>query len=204
MGIVDLLPQVQPLARRVHVDSYRNKAVAVDSYCWLHRAVFHSAAELALGIPTDAWKRLFEKKVQMLISCGVTPIMVWDGSRLPAKANTEQSRLSRRESELLKGLQHLEEGDKKNALKHFRGSVDVTPAMAAECIRLLRAQGVECIVAPYEADAQLAALALTDRVHAVISEDSDLLAFGCPRVLFKLDHQGYGDEVGYAMRRRRW
>ena len=42
--------------------------------------------------------------------------------------------------------------------------------------------GVEYIVAPYEADAQLAFLALNGLVSAVITEDSDLLAYGCPRV----------------------
>lgn len=28
--------------------------------------------------------------------------------------------------------------------------------------------------------------------HIVITEDSDLLAFGCPRVFFKMDHTGSG------------
>lgn len=38
------------------------------------------------------------------------------------------------------------------------------------------------IVAPYEADAQMAFLAISGAVHAVITEDSDLLTYGCPRV----------------------
>lgn len=33
-----------------------------------------------------------------------------------------------------------------------------------------------------EADAQMAYLAHTGEAHAVITEDSDLLAYGCPRV----------------------
>jgi hypothetical protein len=43
-------------------------------------------------------------------------------------------------------------------------------------------EGVEFIVAPYEADAQMAYLAINGDVHAVITEDSDLLVYGCPRV----------------------
>jgi exonuclease-1 len=54
---------------------------------------------------------------------------------------------------------------------------------------------VEYYVAPYEADAQLAYLYLTKRVHAVITEDSDLLIFGVKRVLFKMDKAGNGTEV---------
>ena len=48
---------------------------------------------------------------------------------------------------------------------------------------------VEYIVAPYEADAQLTFLSLHGYVSAVISEDSDLLAYGCERVcsLLRID-----------------
>ena len=44
------------------------------------------------------------------------------------------------------------------------------------------------VVAPYEADPQLAYLAqnpaVLGEIYAVITEDSDLLAYGCPRVRF--------------------
>jgi 5'-3' exonuclease len=55
-----------------------------------------------------------------------------------------------------------------------------------------RRAGVECIVAPYEADAQLAYLEKEGIVDLVITEDSDLLVFGCKRVLFKMDDAGNG------------
>lgn len=41
---------------------------------------------------------------------------------------------------------------------------------------------MDCVVAPYEADAQLAFLNKSDIAQAVITEDSDLLAFGCKKV----------------------
>lgn len=46
----------------------------------------------------------------------------------------------------------------------------------------LKAAKVEFIVAPFEADAQMAYLAINGVVHAVITEDSDMLPYGCPRV----------------------
>ena len=49
-------------------------------------------------------------------------------------------------------------------------------------MQALQQAGVPFIVAPYEADAQMAFLALNQRVHAVITEDSDMLPYGCPRV----------------------
>ena len=50
-------------------------------------------------------------------------------------------------------------------------------------------------MAPYEADAQMAYLAINGDVHAVITEDSDLLVYGCPRVMYKLDKHGHGEEI---------
>lgn len=46
------------------------------------------------------------------------------------------------------------------------------------------------LVAPFEADAQLAYLAREGQVAAVISDDSDMLVFGAPEVIFKLDIAG--------------
>ena len=44
--------------------------------------------------------------------------------------------------------------------------------------------GVRYIVAPYEADAQLAYMQRMGHVAAVITEDSDLLVFGCRETLY--------------------
>ena len=60
--------------------------------------------------------------------------------------------------------------------------------LSQECRKL----GVQCIVAPYEADAQLAYLSKEDIVDVVITEDSDLLVFGSKRVFFKMDESGNG------------
>jgi exonuclease-1 len=42
--------------------------------------------------------------------------------------------------------------------------------------------GVDVIVAPYEADAQLSYLSKANIAHIIITEDSDLILFGCKRV----------------------
>ena len=41
---------------------------------------------------------------------------------------------------------------------------------------------MEYVVAPYEADAQMAFLARNGHVDLVITEDSDLVAYGCSQV----------------------
>lgn len=48
-------------------------------------------------------------------------------------------------------------------------------------MQALRQAGVQLIVAPYEADAQLACLSRTGVVDVVITEDSDCLPYGCKK-----------------------
>ncbi|KAL0441969.1 UNVERIFIED_CONTAM: Exonuclease 1 [Sesamum radiatum] len=89
-------------------------------------------------------------------------------------------------------MEKLKDGDANTASELFQRAVSVTPLMAHRLIQILRSENIEFVVAPYEADAQLAYLAGLEAeeggVVAVISEDSDLLAYGCPAVrnCFKL------------------
>ena len=55
----------------------------------------------------------------------------------------------------------IQEGKLKEARECFQRCVDITPDMAREVIRACNQRNVDCIVAPYEADAQLAFLATT-------------------------------------------
>ena len=43
--------------------------------------------------------------------------------------------------------------------------------------------GVDVLVAPYEADAQLAFLSKANIAELIITEDSDLIVFGCKKVI---------------------
>ncbi|VDK18809.1 unnamed protein product [Anisakis simplex] len=49
---------------------------------------------------------------------------------------------------------------------------------------------VDILVAPYESDAQLAFLTQTGIAHAVVTEDSDLIAFGCEKIILKMQADG--------------
>ena len=130
----------------------------------------------------------------MLQHYKVTPIMVFDGANLPSKAGTEHDRHSSRAENKAKGMQALRSDNRSAAVEYFQKAVDVTPLMAHKCIKALRKMGVECIVAPYEADAQLAFLSIRNYVAAVITEDSDIIAFGAKVVFFKMDKEGNGEE----------
>ncbi|KAL0797926.1 hypothetical protein Bca101_053100 [Brassica carinata] len=93
----------------------------------------------------------------------------------------------------------LKEGNVGAAVEFFQRAVSVTSSMAHQLIQVLKSENVEFIVAPYEADAQLAYLSSLELeqggIAAVITEDSDLLAYGCKAVIFKMDRYGKGEEL---------
>ncbi|XP_056465295.1 exonuclease 1 [Gadus chalcogrammus] len=198
MGIQGLLQFLKDASEPVHVKKYRGQTVAVDTYCWLHKGAFSCAEKLAKGEPTDQYVTYCMKFVDMLLSFGVRPILVFDGCNLPSKREVEKSRRERRQANLQKGKQLLREGKLSEARDCFTKSVNVTPSMAHDVIKAARARGVDCVVAPYEADAQLAFLSKVGLAQAIITEDSDLLAFGCKKVLLKMDKEGNGLEIDQA------
>ncbi|XP_060788835.1 exonuclease 1 [Neoarius graeffei] len=195
MGIQGLLQFLKEASEPVHVQKYRGDTVAVDTYCWLHKGAFSCAERLAKGEPTDQYVSFCMKLVDMLLSYGVKPLLVFDGRNLPSKQEVEKARRERRQANLQKGKQLLREGKVAEARECFTRCVNVTHSMAHQVIKAARARGVDCLVAPYEADAQLAFLNKTGIAQAVITEDSDLLAFGCKTVILKMDKAGNGLEI---------
>ncbi|KAI8919082.1 PIN domain-like protein [Powellomyces hirtus] len=195
MGIQGLLPFLKPIQQNVHINKFRGQTLAVDSYVWLHRGAFTCAVELGTGVATTKYVGYCMKMVQMLLHHDIKPIMVFDGGILPMKAPTERYRSRRREENRRLANQYMRSGQKSKAYECFQQCVDVTPRMAAELIKVLRKENIECIVAPYEADAQIAYLVKNGLADAAITEDSDLLVFGCEKVIFKLEKDGNAVEI---------
>ena len=89
----------------------------------------------------------------------------------------------------------MRHGNTVMAHKLFSAAVDITPEMAYKFVQVAKQMGIEQIVAPYEADAQLAYMWRTGKADIVITEDSDLLAFGVKKCFFKMDRSGQGFEI---------
>ncbi|KAK0544796.1 hypothetical protein OC846_005920 [Tilletia horrida] len=195
MGIQGLLPLLKDIQNPTHLKEYKGKTIGVDAYVWLHRGAFTCAQELVLGQPTDRFVRYAMHKIRMMKHFGVTPYLVFDGDKLPSKIGTEQDREKRRSEYKAKAQEFLRAGDKAQARDLYGKCVDVTPAMAYQLILALRRENVPYIVAPYEADAQLAFLEKEQIIDAILTEDSDMLVFGCQTVLFKLDSDGNCIEI---------
>eukprot|EP00041_Stephanoeca_diplocostata_P020594 m.464092 g.464092 ORF g.464092 m.464092 type:complete len:625 (+) comp21615_c0_seq2:511-2385(+) len=195
MGVTGLLQLLKPVMMDIHVSALSGKRVAVDAYVWLHKGAFTCALQLVEGKDTDAYVRYCMKRVAMLHKSGVIPVMVFDGGHLPSKECTESDRQLKRKQHRDRGMAFLRSGERAAAMDCFQKCIDIVPAMAKKLIDACQCAGIECIVAPYEADAQLAYLARTGYCDAVLTEDSDLVVFGCPRLLYKIDDSGHGVEL---------
>lgn len=126
---------------------------------------------------------------------GIELVMVFDGAPMPCKENTEEERRVSRLDALKKAEEFEKVGNTKEAERYYTRAVDVTPFLAKEVIEELQKYNVECIVAPYEADAQLAYLCKIGYVSGVISEDSDLIVFESTKILYKLENNGTVKEL---------
>jgi exonuclease-1 len=129
-------------------------------------------------------------RVRMLIHFGVTPYLIFDGDYLPSKAGTEKERAARRKESRRLGLELLKVGKTSQAQLELQKAVDVTPEMARMLIDELKHHNIQYIVAPYEADSQMAYMERRGIIDGILSEDSDLLVFGAKRLITKLDKFG--------------
>ncbi|KAH6799165.1 5'-3' exonuclease family protein [Perilla frutescens var. frutescens] len=202
MGINNLLRFLKPYVESVHIKKYYGKRVGIDAYSWLHKGAYSCNMELYLDMEGDKkyqFLQYFMHRINMLRHYKITPVVVFDGGNTPCKAATEDERHRRRKTNRDMAMEKLKEGDTNGASELFQRAVSITPQIAHQLIQILRSENIEFVVAPYEADAQLAYLSGLETekggVVAIISEDSDLLAYGCPSVVFKMDRYGNGDEI---------
>lgn len=185
MGITGLLPCLKPVTKSCHISSFRNYRVAVDTYSWLHRSVY-SSGDLLLSSSSDSitWIKYCLNALDLLLSYEIDVCLVFDGNQLTAKKETEEIRKEKRQKNQEIGLEMMKNGDKTQGRSYLARSIDITPRMAAQFIQICRQYrpNVKCLVAPYEADAQLAYLSRNHIVDAIISEDSDCIPYLCREV----------------------
>ncbi len=123
-----------------------------------------------------------------LLAHGLRPIIVFDGQRPTAKLAEGQ----RRDARKLAAMTHVIEAKQADSaateqqLKTAAIS-GVTDALVGRCIAALRRAGVPYVVAPFEADAQLALLSRLGLVFAVITPDGDAIVLQCERIVRRFD-----------------
>lgn len=187
MGINSFLPCLKNATRPVGFGDLSGKILAVDGFSWLHKSVFTCPEELSLGKPTDNYINFLEKRIGILQSFGIQIFMVFDGNSLEAKKGTNDKRRVERLNNRIKAEQYKKANQHFKARDHYARSASVTPEMCKSWINVCKNYKIPYIVAPFEADSQMVYLEKQGIVDGIISEDSDLIIFGCERLYTKMD-----------------
>ena len=197
MGVAGLHSFVKSIVQSgVSLSEFCGQTLAIDASAWLHRGLFVCPLDVLAGQPTDRFLDQPLKLIATFEKHGVRPLFVFDGAVLPMKSGDERREL--RSKALEEGLELLRSGHESEATSKLAKAAKVQPWMAMRLIDELRHRGLPFVVAPYEADPQLAFLVREGHCAAAISEDSDLLPYGCPLTMYKLDlESGTGQLVKF-------
>ncbi|RCN32152.1 XPG protein [Ancylostoma caninum] len=182
MGIQNLLPFVKKACRQGNISEFAGCSVAVDVSCLLHRGLFGCMESVAQGKKTTFYIHYVSKHIKALLDLGCHVVMVFDGRPLPAKKNTNDERRQRRAENVKAAELLLSEGKINEAVDKFKRATSITSEVVESTIEHFRTyKNVDVIVSPYESDAQLAFLVNEGLADVVVTEDSDLIAFGCEK-----------------------
>jgi exonuclease-1 len=140
-------------------------------------------------------------------SAGISPLPVFDGAKLPGKT-VNQDRAKKQQAAYKKVEQAIAGYLLKNPTltrdkltreqlldtglseADFQAALSVTSEFVRLCIDGLRATGIVPLVAPYEADAQLAYLSRVGLVDFVLSKDMDMLVYGVENFITEISPTG--------------
>jgi exonuclease-1 len=191
MGISELLKILKPVIVEKHLSEFKNKTAAVDMMGWIYRGVYACAVDIARGIKSDLYLNFPLKMLALLKSFNITPIAVFDGNSLKAKESIDEIRKENKVKNLQLANSLLSEGKEEESRRIFRRALKITSKMINTCIEILKKLQVKVIIAPYEADAQIAFLCKNHIADFAITEDSDLIPFGVDQIAYKLNISGY-------------
>lgn len=175
------------------MQEFASTRVGIDVFGWLHRGIYTCASKLCRGIDTNGYVEYCMHRVRMLIYFHITPVLVFDGAELPMKTETHDERRARREEAYAKAEAAYAAGEFRKAEEFYQRACPVTHEMVRDVIRQCRSMNVEYVVAPYEADAQLAWMMMSGYIDSVITEDSDLLVYGASKIFYKMSKDGQGE-----------
>jgi exonuclease-1 len=135
MGIENLLKVLSSIQITKNISDYKDKRIAIDSYCLLHKSVFYNT-DIIENPDSDKFLIYLHRRVKLLTDNGIIPIMVFDGDRLPMKKTEEEDRLKRRTEVMRQAKELLSRGQIDLARQKMFEGFDVNPRMAYKFIKV--------------------------------------------------------------------
>lgn len=178
-----LMDNCQDNIRQVSLNELRNKTIAVDISIYIYR--FKAEQCLIIGI---------NQMVELFRHNGVIPIFVFDGKPPPEKNDVLQKRREEKraaEKQYMIAIQRLRECEPHENTVDLKFEIDrlrrkfirITIDDINNVKKLLRLMGAAYYDSPGESDGICVRLVQQKVAYACLSEDMDMFAYGCPRVL---------------------
>lgn len=189
MGISGLLTAIRK-AQWVKVTQLRGSSFAIDGHCFLHAAAMLNPKLLVLENNVSGIVDVMVQIVGSILPSATFVTLVFDGGALPSKYFTDSQRKQARDASLALAEAYSSAGDSEeaeNALKKAISFSNLQVSRIANGIfkRLEGRDNFAVLIAPYEADAQVAYLQKIGMADVVITNDSDILLYGSRKVLYK-------------------
>jgi flap endonuclease-1 len=163
--------------KEVHLNTFANKKIAIDISIYLYRYASQ-----------DALTENILKMCNLFKSHKIRPLFVFDGKSSDKKQETlfkrkEAKQKAYSQYTILKNDTRFLKNKSRLLRELKRKSTYINIKMINQVKNTLDSCGMSYIVANGEADELCAALAKTNKVAAVLSEDTDMFAYGVPVVL---------------------
>ena len=199
MGIRNLIKFLEEHFESKKLSDFSNQTIGIDAHVWLHSAV--NQLMLDTSIITEnkiisTIKEYFSNKIKLMKYLNIVPYFVFDGDELPIKEGIEKGREERRKKNEELFQFHINSKNLKDAKKQLICSIDITPQMTKGLIEYLKDCNIKFVIAPYEADAQLAYLYNKKIIDLVLTIDSDLICYKTGKVLY-LPNNDFNDVGKY-------
>ena len=179
-GLMNLIKKKAPDAiEDVITDVLHGKRVAVDVSIWINQFVCMMSVDGE--IPCEEVVRGILKRMKAMTDAGIIPIFVFDGTAPLCKQREIERRRDINSRIRAKAETTLDNSHERSRL--LRQSTRPTQQLIQQVKDALHESKVMVIDAPGEAEAQCADLCLRYNVWGVISEDTDTLTFGAPRLI---------------------
>ena len=183
MGIMQLLKFIHQkcpeCSNTIHLSELSGKSIVIDISIYMYKYKING--------------HLFDNMYllsTLLLEHSITPVFVFDGPKHFYKQRTLEKR-SKIKSDAIKQLNHISKStkgiDKKTLTSIKNKSTRITEKDVEQIKELLTTLGIQYIDAPYEADEICAKLMIDKKVYACLSDDTDMFAYGCSKILTNID-----------------
>ncbi len=185
MGITNLKKLIADTGVIATLNTYAGKTLAVDISIWLHKFLYYGDGDEVITS--------LALQIEQCLSAGFIPMYVFDGEcnddvKLASIERRETKHRDRETLAMLKESTVVDETDEKTLIRIAsleKRTRCLTAEILQQCKELLDQHKITYMQAIYEADTLIAELCARNLVYGVLSEDVDMLTYGCERLLTK-------------------